>query len=435
MDGKVSHELYEKARNYLPGGVCSSVRLNKATGSPFFASRGKGARVKDADGYEFIDVCMSHGASLLGHGHPDIERAVKAALEMGGLCSFETEYHYELAKKICEVIPCAERVRFTNSGTEATMHLLRACRAYTGKDKIIRFEGHFHGYHDYFYIGGHVPLEHLSRENSSTYRECDGIPEEMTDFVISIPFNDPEILEETLRKYKDEAACVILEPINYNSGCIIPDKSYVKLMRELSSKNAILLFFDEIQSSFKIGQTGAQGYFEVIPDVCTIGKALGGGMPLSALCGRKEIMDLFRPVGNVEHSGTFNAHLCSIMAGNAFMDTISEDSFYEQLDKLCSKLYSGIESLFAKVKIKGQIQHCGARFGLFFGIDEQVKNYRQSLGHDTEMMLRFVLEMMKRGIYFCDYGGKACHHGISVAHTEHDIDRILNVMEDVFKII
>ncbi len=427
--------MFDEAWKVLVGGVCSSVRLNKALGKPLFIKSGNGSTLTGYDGKEYIDCCCSHGASLLGHNHPQVNQAIEKALQMGTICSYETEYQQEVARKICKFIPCAERVRFTNSGTEATMHLLRACRAYTGKDKVIRFEGHFYGYHDYLYIGGHPPLKYLKSKKKLPYRECEGIPKEMRQYVISIPFNDLDILERTIKKYKDKVACLILEPINYNSGCIIPTREYMRAMRELTRENKILLFYDEIQSSFKIGRAGAQGYFNITPDVCTIGKALGGGVPLSAMCGKEEIMNMFRPVGNVEHSGTFNAHLYPIMAANAFLNLIAREDFYPKLDSLCTKLHKEIGYLFEKSKLKGHIQYLGARFGLFFGIDSEVKNYRDSLGHDKEKMLKFAREMMKRGIYFHDYGGSATHHGISIAHSKEDVDRILNAFEDTLKVI
>ncbi len=433
MDEEVT--LFQSAKKVLVGGVCSSTRLNRATGQPFFARSGNGSRVLGYDNKEYIDCCCSHGAVLLGHNSPDVNQAIRKSLDMGTLCSYETEYHQEVARKICRLVPCAEKVRFTNSGTEATMHLLRACRAYTGKDKIIRFEGHFHGYHDYVYIGGHTPLDYLKSGNRVPYRESEGIPEEMTKYVISIPFNDTGILEKTIKKHRDQVACVILEPINYNSGCIVPSREYMKIMRGLTKENNILLFYDEIQSCFKIGAAGAQGYYGIIPDVCTLGKALGGGVPLSAMCGRKEIMDLFRPVGNVEHSGTFNAHLYSIMAANAFLDIIAKEDFYSKLEALCLKLHGGIECLLTRSQVKGRIQYLGARFGLFFGIDKEVTNYRESVEHDKGLMLRFIREMADRGVYFHDYGGSACHHGISIAHTQEDIDKILNASEDTLKVL
>jgi len=205
--------------------------VNQALGTPLYASHAQGSRVWDIEGREYIDMCCAHGAALLGHAHPAIDQALRKAIELGYVNSFETEYHEQLAREICECIPCAERVRFCSSGSEATLHLIRACRAYTGREKIIRFEGHFHGYHELIYIGGHPPAENVADNRSKPYIESAGIPEEFAKFIIPIPYNDPEALEEAISEHGDETALVILEPVNYNCGCIKPQPGYLELLR------------------------------------------------------------------------------------------------------------------------------------------------------------------------------------------------------------
>jgi glutamate-1-semialdehyde 2,1-aminomutase len=423
--------LFESAKQFLPGGVCSSTRLNKALGRPVYAQRGAGARVWDVDDNELIDLCTSHGASILGHKHPAIVAAMQQAADLGVICSFETEFHVELARLICEVIPCAERVRFTHAGTEATMHALRACRAFTGRDKIIRFEGHFHGYHDYVFIGGHAPREYLETPHARPYLESAGIPEGMADYVISIPFNDPELFKQTLERHAHEACCVILEPVNFNWACVQPKPGFLELLREETRRHNVLLFFDEIQDAFKRTPGGTQEWFNVTPDVATIGKSLGGGLPLSAFVGRADVMDTIAPVGKAAHSGTFNGTLSSILASLAFIHEVRKPGFYAHLESLEAILYPGLQQLFVEHGILGRIQHFGQRFNIIFGVGHEVTDYRSGLGHNTRMMLDFVREAHAAGVYFHDYGGAPCHHGFSIAHTREDIEEVLNRLDGV----
>lgn len=423
-------KLYKKALKYISGGVTAGTRLNKAIGYPFYIEKGESSRVWDIEGKEYIDFCTSHGASLLGHKHPAIVEAVQKSLAVGIICSAETEYHVELSRLICKAVPCAELVRYTLSGTEATFHGIRACRSFTGKTKIMRFEGHFHGTHDYVHIGGRAPEQHL--DIISPYRESDGIPEEITQFVISIPFNDPDILEHTIRKYKDEICCVILEPINYNCCCIIPKKDYMRTMRELTVKYKIPLFYDEIQSAFKTSLGGAQDYFGIKPDMAVLGKSVGGGIPLSVICGRREIMECYEPIGKTSHSGTFTSHLGAILAGIAFQKEIRKPDFYKELKEKEDFFYDNFEEIIAQSGVKARIQYHGPRFSLIMGIEEEVTNYRQSFSHSKELMLKFVKECLKRGLYFHDYGGIPAHHGFSSVHYRKDLEESLNIIKDVF---
>lgn len=433
MKTALSTKLYEEASKYISGGVSAGTRLNRAIGYPFYIAKGEGSRVWDIEGKEYIDFCTSHGASILGHKHPAIVQAVQKSLEMGIICSGETEYHVEFSRLISEVIPCAELVRYALSGTEATFHGIRACRSFTRKNKIVRFEGHFHGTHDYVHIGGRVPKEYLG--SIPPHRESQGIPEEISKFVISIPFNDPDILEKTIKENKDEVCCLILEPINYNCCCIVPDKSYMKSMRELTEEYQIPLFYDEIQSGFKTSPGGAQAYFGIKPDMAVLGKSVGGGIPLSIICGKKEIMECFEPIGKTSHSGTFTSHLSAIMAGIAFQNEIRKPNFYNDLQEKEDFFYAGFKEIIAHSGVKAGIQYHGPRFSLIMGIDEEVRNYEQSLAHSKERMLKFISECIKRGLYFHDYGGIPVHHGFSAAHSMQDFKKALNIIEDVFKVL
>ena len=422
---------FKRAKQVIPGGVNSSTRVNRAIGQPLYASSAKGSRVRSIEGKDYIDMSCSHGAALLGHAHPAVDEALRTASGLGYAHSFETEYHEELARLVCEAIPCADKVRFCSSGSEATLHMIRACRAYTGRNKIIRFEGHFHGYHELIYIGGHPPRETQPGNRNQPYIESPGIPVEYADHIIPLPFNDQSAFVKAIEKHGDETALVILEPVNYNCGCIMPQPGYLEFLRTLTREKGIVLFYDEIQSSFKKSCGGAQEDFGIIPDVCTIGKALGGGLPLSAFCGKEEIMDMYQPVGPVQHSGTFNAHIVPVLAGLAFMKEIAKPSFYQQLRKLGSRLYEGIASIIGDNDLNMIFPFHGARFNSILGRNTPAVRYEDTFCHDSETMLNIIRACWERGVYFHDYGGGPLHHGFSIQHTEEDIDRVLSVLGEV----
>ena len=421
-------QLYARGRAALPGGVCSSTRFNQAWGKPVYATRTEGSRFWDVEGREFLDMSMSHGATLLGHGHQSLKEICETVWKLGGLCSLDTPFHIDLAEKLCRLVPCGERVRFTNSGSEATLHALRLCRAASGRDKIIRFFGHFHGYHEFTYIGGHPPADQL--DAWPPYRESAGIPLALAELIIPVEYNNPEALEAAVRANRDVAGTILIEPVDYNCACIKPEPGFLECARELANENDLLLFFDEIQSFAKNSPGGAQQDFGVTPDICTIGKSLGAGFPLSAILARADLMDRFKPVGNVAHSGTFNAPLASILGGLAFVSEIEKPAFWETIHSLGERLYRGLDDVARRSPLPVRFQHHGSRFNLIFGTREPVRNYRQSLVHNPEIMLEFCRQTTARGVYFHDYGGGPCHHGYSLAHQPADIDAVLNAVDD-----
>lgn len=424
-------EHFEKAKKVMPGGVNSSTRFNRAIGSPFYVKSGRGSRVTAIDDSEYIDMCCAHGAGLLGNSHPAIDEAMKKAAEIGYVNSFETVYHEELASYVVKTVACADKVRFCSSGSEATLHLIRACRGYTGKNKIIRVEGHFHGYHELIYIGGQPPASEFPNNRKKPYIESAGIPVQFADLIIPVPFNDKEVLEEVIHRYANETALLIMEPINFNTGGIRADRDYLELVRKLTSENNIVLFFDEIQSSYKKSFQAVQNELGVIPDVTTIGKSLGGGLPLSAFCGKNEIMDCFSPVGKVQHSGTFNAHLVPVLAGLAFMKEASNPYFYQHLSQIGDQFYNGLNKLIGENDLNMVLTSYGARFNIILGRKTPAKKYEETFCHNNKTFLKILKECFDNGVYFHDYGGGPAHHGFSVQHTEEDISSVLNVLEKV----
>jgi len=430
------HEaLYAAARAVLPGGVSSSIRHNKALGRPFYIARGEGAYLYDLEGREYVDLLTSHGATLLGHNHPGLRAAIEEALRCGIICSSETPAQSRVAATLAEMVPCIDMVRFTCSGTEATMHAIRLAREYTGRDKLIKFEGHFHGLHDYVmwnyggWKSGESPGE-ASGDAVPPIVQSGGIPAGISQYVHVLPCNDLEAVRRILQSHGHEIAAVILEPIHYNAGCIVPPKDYLHGLRELTREYGVTLIFDEILSAFRTGPGCAQAFFSVTPDLCTIGKSVAGGTPLSVFGGRREIMEHLRPLGNAEHSGTYNAHLIPIMAAEVCLREIRRPGFYDHLHALAGRLYPGMNAIFQRRGFPARLQGLGARFGLYFGITDEVRNYRDTARQDANLALRFFRGMVERGVYFCEGGGKPMHHGFSAAHTLADVDRVLQATED-----
>ncbi len=427
--------LYASAKNVLVSGGSASARWNAALKRPLYFKEGKGSRLTDVDGNEIIDMCCSHGGSIMGHKHPAVVKAIQKALDMGILCSYETEYQSELAGKICEMVQSAELCRYTCSGTEATMHAIRLARDFSGKDVILKFEGHFHGYHDYVQYSWAPDLDEAGPYGSpNAVPFASGMPDGLRKYVIVLPFNNIEVLEKTVRKNKDRLAAVILEPINYNIGCVVPDVEYIKALRKITEENEVLLIFDEILSAFRTGPGCAQEYFETVPDLCTIGKCVAGGIPLSIIAGKKEIMEHMAPLGKSTHSGTYTGHLVPVMAANAAVDEIRKPGFYRHIYKIADKLYGGLNEIFSGSKLNIKIQGLGARFGFYFDVKKDVvREYRDCADNNTEMNLKFYELMLERKVYYHDYGGKPCHHGFSIQHTEKDIDEVLDRTEDALK--
>lgn len=424
-------EHFEQAKQVLPGGVNSSTRYNKGIGLPLYVSHASADKLYDLDGNEYIDMCCAHGAGLLGNAHPAIEAALKQSISMGICNSMETIYHEQLAREICEMIPCADMVRFVNAGSEATLHLIRLCRAYTGRKKIIRMEGTFHGYHESIYIGGQVGPEHLEQNRIHAVPESAGIPEEFASLIIPVPYNDFEAFDRAVAEHEGEVAMVILEPIVYNTSCIMPLPGYLEHLRKVTKEKGIVLFFDEVQTSFKTNAAGAQGFFGVIPDVCSFGKSVGGGLPLSGMCGKREIMECFKPIGSCQHSGTFNAPLPNVLCGLAFLNEVKQEGFYPRLAALEEYFYSGLERIVKENDLNMVIVSHGPQFNITFGRKTPPVRYEDSFTHKKETMWRFCKGCFERGVYFHDYGGGPSHHGFSIAHSEESLGIVLKVVEEV----
>jgi glutamate-1-semialdehyde 2,1-aminomutase len=425
-------DLNALAQAYLPAGVGAGGRFNTSLGHPMFFTRGDGPRLTGLDQREYLDFNLSHGATILGYNHPATRHAIELALDMGVMCGCETEYVARLAQRIGETIPCAEMVRFATSGMEATALAIRLARAATGRDKLVKFEGHFHGFHtDVMYNSAGVPWTGSApipwRADSA------GLPRSAGDLLIVLPWNDVASLEQAFARHGDEIAAVICEPINYNSGCIPPERDFLASLRALTHRQGSVLIFDEVLSAFRTGPDCAQGYFKVTPDLCTIAKAIANGVPIALLAGRRDLMQLLAPSGPVAHSGIYTDHLFGTLAALACLEEITQPGFYASLLSTADRLHSGLNTLLQTQGIPGHVQSLGCRFGMFFGIEAPVRCYRDTAARNVDHWHRFVKGCFDRGIYFQSIGHAIGHAGISASHTAEDIDWALNRMEDVLK--
>jgi glutamate-1-semialdehyde 2,1-aminomutase len=426
-------QLYELAQHHMIGGAGAGGRYHPLLKRPLYLARGRGSRFWDVDGREYIDFFTGSGANFLGHDHPAIKAAIQQALEVGVICNGETEYHSRLADMVADAVPCAEKIRLANSGTEATMGAIRIARGYTKKPKILKFEGHFHGMHDYLWYNCAVGVGALRDDGTvAPLPDSDGMPDLLSELIIVVPFNDIELFEKAIKAHKDELAAVIIEPISYNQGCIPAKPDFLREVRRICSQTGIVLIFDEVLSGFRMCRGGAQEYFGVTPDMCTLAKALGGGVPIAAVCGKTEVMSVLNPVGHTIMSGTYTGHLIAVMGAIACQTEIARPGFYEHINALADRLYKGMTEALRVTGVPAILQGIGARFGVYFGVTEPVTNYRQTVPVNREMEIRFILGCVKRGLYFHDYG-HTMHHGFSSQHTMADIDEALNIIEDTLR--
>ncbi len=424
-------ELYAFASQYLPAGVGAGGRFNGSLGRPMYFVRGEGAWLYGVDGKRYLDFNLSHGATILGYNHPATRRAIEQALDMGVMAACETEHVARLAQRVCEIIPCAQMVRFATSGMEATALAIRLARAATGRDRIIKFEGHFHGFHnDVMFNTSGAPW--AGPWPIPPRPESAGMPPSAGEAVIVLPWNDQEALEQTFARHGDQIAAVICEPINYNAGCIPADPDYLSALRKLTREHGSILIFDEVLSAFRTGPSCAQGYYGVTPDLCAIAKAIANGVPMALVAGRRDLMTMLAPLGPVAHSGTYTDHLFGILAALACLDELTRPGLYDNLLAVASRLYAGVNELFQRHGVRGRLQGLGCRFGIYFGVENEVRCYRDAAKRDVQMWHRFVRGCFERGIYFQSIGHAIGHSGICVSHTAADIAWALDRMDDVF---
>ncbi|WP_066352711.1 glutamate-1-semialdehyde 2,1-aminomutase [Fervidicola ferrireducens] len=406
----------------MPGGVNSPVRAFRAVGmDPVFIRRGYGSRIWDEDGNEYIDYVLSWGPLILGHAHPDVVEAIKNQVEKGTSFGACTEIEVLLAEKIVESIPSVEVVRLVNSGTEATMSAIRLARGYTKRKYVVKFSGCYHGHSDGLLIKGGSGLVTFGVPDSA------GVPEEIAGLTIVAPYNDEEKVAEIFAEKGDEIAAVIVEPVAGNMGVVPPKEGFLEALREITKKYGALLIFDEVITGFRLSYSGAQGYYGIEPDLTTLGKIIGGGLPVGAYGGREDIMRLVSPEGPVYQAGTLSGNPLATAAGYATLKVLSENpGIYDKMDRLAEKLCRGLKDIMERAKIPVFINRAGSMLTMFF-TGEEVKDYDSALKADTKMYAAFFREMLKRGVYLPPSQFESVF--LSAAHTEEDVEKTLEAAE------
>jgi glutamate-1-semialdehyde 2,1-aminomutase len=414
----LSQKLYERSCKSLAGGVSSNVRAGKLP-PPLFFERAAGSRIYDVDGNQYIDYVLGQGPLILGHSPAPILEAVACALEKGQLYAGQSEMEIELSEKLQQLMPCAELVRFSNSGSEIVQAALRLARAYTKREKVVKFEGHYHGWFDNVLISVQPPMEVAGpRQSPQSVPATAGQVKSALGDVMVLPWNDLSLFEETVQNNGDEIAAVIMEPIMCNTGCILPREGYLQGVQRVCEAHGIVLILDEIITGFRVGLSGAQGYFGIKPDLATFGKAMASGFPVSLLAGRREIMDLIA-TGEVNHSGTFNSNVMAMSASLATLAELEQPEVYEQMVRLGQQLMAGFKDLLQSTGVKAQISGLGPMFHIAFGDMQPIHDYRSFVQHnDMGQCQRFADLMLDHGVRFIPRG----MWYLSAAHTQQDVD-------------
>ena len=426
MDFSRSHKLFEGAKKFIPGGVNSPVRAFRAVGgNPLFIKKAKGAYLYDEDGNEFVDLINSWGPMILGHANPDVEQAVKDALIGSPSFGAPTAREAEMAELICSLVPSVEKVRMVNSGTEATMSAIRVARGYTGRDKIIKMEGCYHGHGDSFLIAAGSGAMTFGTPDSP------GVTKGTAKDTLLARFNDLGMISKIIGDNKDEIAAIILEPVVGNMGCVAPDPGYLKGLRVLCDKHKIILIFDEVMTGFRLALGGAQELYNVLPDMTTLGKIIGGGLPVGAYGGKKEIMDFVSPLGPVYQAGTLSGNPLAMAAGLAMLKQLqSNPSVYETIDKSGSLIAAELRGQLKEMGVRGSVNQVGSMFTLFFG-DAAVTDFDSAKRCDTKRFASYFQSMLRQGIYLAPSQFEAMF--ISSAINNQIIERILTASRAALK--
>jgi glutamate-1-semialdehyde 2,1-aminomutase len=420
-----SSRLQKIAERIMPGGVNSPVRSYRAVGgAPIFISRGKGANVYDEDGQKYIDYISSWGPLILGHAYPDVVTAIKKAAENGTSFGASCEKEVELSKLIVKTYPSIDMVRMTSSGTEATMSAVRVARAFTGRDLIVKFEGCYHGHADYLLVKAGSGATTFGTPSSP------GVPKGFTANTLLARFNDIGSVQRLFRKHKDKIAAIIIEPVAANMGVVTPVVGFLESLRTITEDHGALLIFDEVISGFRLGLGGAQETYGVTPDLTCLGKIIGGGLPVGAYGGKREIMKLVAPIGPVYQAGTLSGNPLAMAAGISTINGLRKKGTYEKLNEMTRQLVEGVDKILKKHGITARINSIGSMFTIFF-TDSDVVDYDSALKSDTKIYARFFKSLLKGGIMFPPSQFEAVF--VSLAHTESDIDMTLKAFSRVAK--
>ncbi|TAL44966.1 MAG: glutamate-1-semialdehyde-2,1-aminomutase [Methylovulum sp.] len=418
--------LFSSAKQVIPGGVNSPVRsFNGVGGTPVFIDHASGAYIYDSSGKSYIDYVGSWGPMILGHAHAEVIAAVKQAAEKGLSFGAPTEIETLMAERVCAMLPSIDQVRMVSSGTEATMSAIRLARGYTGRDKIVKFEGCYHGHSDSLLVKAGSGALTLGVPSSP------GVPASVAEHTLTLPYNDSASVRELFGKLGEQIACIIVEPVAGNMNCIPPVPGFLETLREVCNDYQSVLIFDEVMTGFRVGLQGAQGFYNIQPDLTTLGKIIGGGMPVGAFGGRREIMAYLAPLGPVYQAGTLSGNPVAMAAGLKTLELIARPGFYEALTAKTEKLVSGIKARADKAGIAVTTHSIGGMFGLFFSAEPKITTFAQAMQCDQNLFKRFFHAMLEEGIYLAPSAFEAGF--VSAAHNDEELDKTLDSAEAVFK--
>ena len=424
MNTSKSEQLWQEANNVLVGGVNSPVRAFKGVGGdPFFVTSGKGSKITDADGNEIIDYVLSWGPLVLGHAHPQVVEAVQAALAKGASFGIPTEAEIRLAEKVAAMVPSIEKLRMVNSGTEATMSAIRLARGATGRDLVVKVEGCYHGHVDSLLVKAGSGLATLGTPTSP------GIPASHAATTLTMPYNNLDAAKTIFEEHGENIACLIIEPLPGNMGVILPEAGYLEGLRELTQAHGALLIFDEVMSGFRASLGGVQERFGVLPDMTTLGKVIGGGLPVGAYGASAELMDQLSPVGAIYQAGTLSGNPLATAAGLATLEILSENGTFDAIEAKLTSLGEGMAAIAKEAGIPIQQTQVGSMGCMFFN-ENPVKNYDDAAASDTDRYAKYFWGMLERGVYFAPSQFEAGF--MSAAHTETDLDQTLTAAREVF---
>ncbi|HAR5659152.1 TPA: glutamate-1-semialdehyde 2,1-aminomutase [Staphylococcus pseudintermedius] len=415
-----SIKAFEKAEQLMPGGVNSPVRAFKSVDTPaIFMSRGEGSRIYDIDGNEYIDYVLSWGPLILGHRDSKVIEAIHDVVERGTSFGASTLEENRLAELVIERVPSIEKVRMVSSGTEATLDTLRLARGYTGKNKIIKFEGNYHGHSDSLLIKAGSGVATLGLPDSP------GVPEGTAKNTITVPYNDLEAVKYAFEEFGDDIAAVIVEPVSGNMGVVPPINNFLQGLRDITKENDALLIFDEVMTGFRVGYNCAQGYFNVIPDLTCLGKVIGGGLPVGAFGGRKEIMDHIAPSGDIYQAGTLSGNPLAMTSGYMTLSQLTPES-YDYFNELGDMLEEGLTEIFAKHQVPLTVNRAGSMIGFFLN-EGPVTNFKEANQSDLELFGQLYRELAEQGIFLPPSQFEGMF--LSTAHTKEDIERTLHAFD------
>ena len=422
-----SEILFQKAKKLIPGGVNSPVRAGKSVGvDPPFITAAKGALIQDADGNEYIDFVASWGPMILGHAHPEVVEAVKKSAEKGTSYGAPTESEVAMAEAIVQMVPSVERVRMVNSGTEATMSAIRLARGVTGRDKIVKFDGCYHGHSDCLLVSAGSGLATLGIPGSP------GVPQDVVRHTLSLPYNNLEAVEAAFDRFGAEIACVIVEAVPGNMGMVIPDRPFLEGLRRITDTHGAILIFDEVITGFRLALGGAQEVLGITPDLTCFGKIIGGGLPVGAYGGKAEIMGRIAPDGDVYQAGTLSGNPLAMAAGLATLNILKRENPYPALDQKCEALFGGLEKAARKAGVPVSVNRMGSMGCLFFTA-EPVTDFASAQRGNTAVFKRYYREMLDRGVYLAPSPFETTF--LSTAHTEEMIAQTVHRAEQAFEII